>query len=162
VVAELKTLFPHKLADVSFTDPKSTVGLQLLKLCLSKIRFLSDGVTTIKPGQQTNGNARMMWSDTHPSSCSLHQEECNLENTQGSLQSRMPGSNSETRDRFCDGLGSHIVVQYSVGSIITLHDRITAMEYVARLGNQVHPLIQTLFPSYDSVFQDDSALHSHT
>jgi hypothetical protein len=26
----------------------------------------------------------------------------------------------------------------------------------------VHPLIQTLFPSYDSVFQDDSALHSHT
>jgi hypothetical protein len=54
-----------KLADVSFTDPKSTAGLHLLKLCLSRImlRFLSDGVTTIKPGQQTNGNARMMWSD---------------------------------------------------------------------------------------------------
>jgi hypothetical protein len=42
-----------------------------------------------------------------------------LENTQGSLQSEMPGSNSETLGRFCDGLGSNIVIQYSVGPIIT-------------------------------------------
>jgi hypothetical protein len=27
-----------------------------------------------------------------------------------------------------------------------------------RLGNQVHPMIQTLFPNNDAVFQDDSAL----
>jgi hypothetical protein len=33
-----------------------------------------------------------------------------LDNTQGSLQSRMPGSNSERRVRFCDGLGSNIMV----------------------------------------------------
>jgi hypothetical protein len=33
-----------------------------------------------------------------------------LENTQGSLQSGMPGSNNETQGRFCDGLGSNIVV----------------------------------------------------
>jgi hypothetical protein len=30
-----------------------------------------------------------------------------------------------------------------------------------RLGNQVHPMIQTLFPSNDAVFEDDSApLHT--
>jgi hypothetical protein len=36
---------------------------------------------------------------------------------------------------------------YSVGPIITLHGRLTAWEYVDRLGNQVHPMIQTLFPN---------------
>jgi hypothetical protein len=58
-----------------------------------------------------------------------------------------------------DGLGSNIVVQYSVGPIITRHGRITARKYVDvdRLGNQVHPMIQTLFPNNDAVFQDDNA-----
>jgi hypothetical protein len=32
-----------------------------------------------------------------------------------------------------------------------------AREYVERLGNQMHPMIQTLFPNNDAVFQDDSA-----
>jgi hypothetical protein len=59
------------------------------------------------------------------------------------IQSRMPGLNSETQERFCDGLGSNIVVQYSVDPIITLHDRINARAYVGRFGNQVHPMIQT-------------------
>jgi hypothetical protein len=59
----------------------------------------------------------------------------------------MPVSNSETRERFSHGFGSNIVVQYSVGPIITLHGRITAREYVDRLGNQAHPMIQTLFPT---------------
>jgi hypothetical protein len=68
----------------------------------------------------------------------------------------MPGSNSETRGRFCDGLGSNVVEQYSVGPIITLHGRITAREYVDRLSNQVHPMIQTLFPNGDAVFQDSA------
>jgi hypothetical protein len=40
-----------------------------------------------------------------------------LENSLGVLQFGMPGSNSETRGRFCDGLGSNIVVQYSVGPL---------------------------------------------
>jgi hypothetical protein len=34
-------------------------------------------------------------------------------------------------------LGSNITVQYSVGPIISLHGRITAREYLNRLGNQV-------------------------
>jgi hypothetical protein len=48
------------------------------------------------------------------------------------------------------------MVQYSVGPIITLHDQITAREYVDRLGNQVHFMIQTFLNS-DAVFQDNSA-----
>jgi hypothetical protein len=68
----------------------------------------------------------------------------------------MPGSNSETQGMFCDGLNSSIVVQYSVGSIITLHGRITAREYMDRLVNQVHHMIQTLFPNNNAVFQDDN------
>jgi hypothetical protein len=58
---------------------------------------------------------------------------------------------------FCDGLGSNIVVRYSVCPIITRHGRITAREYVDRLGYQVHPMIQTLFPNNGAVFQDDNA-----
>jgi hypothetical protein len=69
----------------------------------------------------------------------------------------MLGSNSETQGSFCDGLGSNIVVQYSVGPIITLHSRINAREYVDRLGNQVHPMIQTLLMNNETVFQDDNA-----
>jgi hypothetical protein len=53
------------------------------------------------------------------------------------------------------------MVQYSVGPIITLHDRITVREYVDRLGNQVHPMIQTLLPNNDAFFQDDNT-HIHT
>jgi hypothetical protein len=80
-----------------------------------------------------------------------------LENAQGSLQSGMPGSNSETRGRFCHGLGSNIVVQYSVGPIITLHGRIIAREHMDKLVNQVHPMIQTLIPNIVAAFQEDSA-----
>jgi hypothetical protein len=67
----------------------------------------------------------------------------------------MPGPNSETLGRFCDDLGRNTMVQYSVGPIITLHGRITAWEYVDRLCNQVHPMVQTLFPNNDAVFRDD-------
>jgi hypothetical protein len=44
------------------------------------------------------------------------------------------------------------MIQYSVGPIITLHGRITARKYVDKLGNQAHPMIQTLFPNNDVVF----------
>jgi hypothetical protein len=44
----------------------------------------------------------------------------------------MPGYNSKTQGRFCDGLGSNIMVQYSVGPIITFHGRITARENMDR------------------------------
>jgi hypothetical protein len=47
--------------------------------------------------------------------------------------------------------------QYSVGSITTFLGRITVREYVDRLGTQVYPMTQTLFPNNDAVFQDDNA-----
>jgi hypothetical protein len=75
---------------------------------------------------------------------------------------RTPISNSETRGRFCDGSCSSIVVQYSVGPIITVHGWITARKYVDRLGNQVHPMIQMLLPNNDAVFPDNSGPHSHS
>jgi hypothetical protein len=53
---------------ISFTNPTYMVGLQLLNVVLLKVmlRCVNDGVTTIKPGLQTTGNARMMWSDELP------------------------------------------------------------------------------------------------
>jgi hypothetical protein len=66
-------------------------------------------------------------------------------------------SNNETQGRFCDGLGSNIVVKYSVGPIIILHGWITAREFFDKLDNHVHPMIRPLFPNNDAVFQDDNA-----
>jgi hypothetical protein len=68
----------------------------------------------------------------------------------------MPGSNSETW-KFCDGLGSNIVEQYSVGPlnpfIVELLQGSTWTGWVLK----IHPMIQTLFLSNDAVFQEDSA-----
>jgi hypothetical protein len=41
--------------------------------------------------------------------------------------------------------------------VLTLHGRITAREYVDRLGNQVNPIIQTLLPNNNAVFQENNA-----
>jgi hypothetical protein len=73
-----------------------------------------------------------------PSCCSLHQEGLCLKNTR-SLTIWNAWFQQWNTGKFYDGMGSSIVVQYSVGSVITLHDRITAGEYVDRLSNQVHP-----------------------
>jgi hypothetical protein len=62
------------------------------------------------------------------------------------------------KGRFCDGLGSNIVIQYSIGPIVTFRGPVTAREYVKQLDNRVHPMIQTLFPNSVAVFQDDNAL----
>jgi hypothetical protein len=69
----------------------------------------------------------------------------------------MPGPTSETRGRFCGGLGGTIAVRYFIGPVITLYGRNALREYVDRLSNQVHPMIQTLFLNNDAVFHDDSA-----
>jgi hypothetical protein len=135
------------------------VRLQLLNLWLLKSnaqmckRWCHDHITWTSDNWKSARYGHM----SRPSRCSLHQEELTLGERPRKPKSRMPGSNTETRVRFCDGLCSNIVVQYSVGPIIILHGRITAREYVDRLGNQVHPMIQTLFPNNGAVFQDDNA-----
>jgi hypothetical protein len=48
-----------------------------------------------------------------------------------------------------------VISEYYVGLLITLHP-----QYVDRLSNQVHPMIQTLLPKNDSVFQEHNAPNS--
>jgi hypothetical protein len=110
------------------------------------LRCVNDGVTIIKkPGHQTTGNARVIWSD---------KSSFTLFTTSGRVCVwRIPKEayNPECLVPTVKHRGG------SVGRIITLHGRITAREYVDRLGNQVHPKIQTLFPNNDAVFQDDNS-----
>jgi hypothetical protein len=139
----LKTLFPQKLSNIhgraAIAKPLITESdAQIHKQwCYNHKTWTSDNWKCV------------IWSDE-----SFFMPLC-LENNQGSLQSGMPGSNSETWGRFYDGLGSNIMIQYSVSPIITLHGQITAREYVDRLDNQVHLVIQT-FPN-NAVFQGDNA-----
>jgi hypothetical protein len=153
-----KHLFPRELSDMSFSNPTSTVGLQLPNLWLLKVmlRFVNDGVWTIKPGHQTIGNVRAICSDE--SSFTLFRKTGRI--YKYVWRTPKAAYNPEclvwTRGRFCDSFGSNIVVQYSVGPIITLRFRITAREYVDRSGNQVHHTIQT-FPNSNTVFQDGNA-----
>ncbi|GBM56079.1 hypothetical protein AVEN_123218-1 [Araneus ventricosus] len=46
---------------------------------------------------------------------------------------------------------------FSVGPMTTLQGHIKARDYVNILAVQVHPMVQTLFPNDDGVFQDDKA-----
>jgi hypothetical protein len=62
----------------------------------------------------------------------------------------MPGSNCETWWQICDDLGSNISVY--LGRVITMNGQITAGDYVDILGNQVHPMVQVLFPNNDAIF----------
>jgi hypothetical protein len=106
------------------------------------LRCVNNGVMTIKPGHQTNGNKHVMWLNKSsfmpfPTSGSVYvwrtpKEAYNLECLVPTVKHCVCVGEG---GRFCDGLGSSVVVQYSVGPIITLHGRITAREYVDRLGN---------------------------
>lgn len=42
-------------------------------------------------------------------------------------------------------------------TVITLNGRITGSDYLDILSNQVHPVVQVLFPNNDVVFQDDNS-----
>jgi hypothetical protein len=119
-----KTLFEQNLSDVGFTNLTSMVQLQLLNLWLLKVMLscINNGVTTIKCGHQTTRQLKMRdmvrWVVLH---IVLYiRKGLHLENNQENLQSGMPGSSSETRGRFCDGLGSNTMVSYSVCFIIYL------------------------------------------
>jgi hypothetical protein len=145
-------MLPQELYNVSFINPTFTVGQQLINLWLPKVilGYVNGGVMVIKPGHQTSGNA---WYGhiSCPSRCSIHQEKFTLGG-----HPRKPGSNTETRGRFCGGFGRNVMVKKrSVFPIITLYGRITLKEYLYRLGNQVYPEIQTLLPDNDTVFQDN-------
>ena len=46
---------------------------------------------------------------------------------------------------------------YSAGPMLTLAGRVAANDYLGILGDQVLPMVQTLFPHKDAIFQDDNA-----
>jgi hypothetical protein len=78
----------------------STIGLQLINLCLLKemLGCVNDGVTTIKPGHQTTGKARVIWSDE--SSFTLFPASgrvCVRRTPKEAYIPECPGSNIETR-----------------------------------------------------------------
>jgi hypothetical protein len=115
------------------------------------LRYVNDGVTIINPGHQTTGNARdVRWVVLH--AVPSMRKSLRLENTQASLQSGMPGSVPIAKHG-----GGFVVVWAPISwySILLSHHYpwwpITAEEYVDRLSNQVHHMIQTLFPNNDAV-----------
>jgi hypothetical protein len=71
----------------------------------------------------------------------------------------MSGSNCETWRQICDDWIA--ISWYSAGPVIITNGRITASDYMGIVGNQVHPVVQMLFPYIDAVFQDDN-WHIHT
>jgi hypothetical protein len=77
----LKTLFPKKLSDMSFTNQTSMVRLQLLNLWLLKVilRCINDGITTINNCKCTCDMVRWVFLHTVPY---IRKSLC-LENTQG-------------------------------------------------------------------------------
>jgi hypothetical protein len=111
VTAELN-IHQEDPVSTKLSDMSCTVRLQLLSLWLLKVifRYVNNGVMTIKPGHQTTGNARVIWSDEPSITLFSTSGRVYVENTQGSLQSGTSGSNSETRGRFCNGLSSNIMV----------------------------------------------------
>jgi hypothetical protein len=106
----------------------------------------------MKSGHQTTGNTRLIWS---------HESSFTLFPTAGRVY--VWRTLKEAYNRGClvpavkDGLGSVMIWAeiswYSVGLIITLRGRITARKYMDRLGNQEHLMLQTLIPSYDTLFK---------
>jgi hypothetical protein len=91
--------------------------------------------------------------------CSLHQEEFTFGEHRSKLTIRNAWFQQWNTWEVLWWFGQQYLVQYSVGPIVTLHGRITSRKYMARLGNQVHPMIQTLFPKTAAVFQDSALIN---
>jgi hypothetical protein len=68
-----------------------------------------------------------------------------LENTRGSLQSGMPGSNSETREGSVMVWAAVSWCSILLVPLLPLHGRITAREYMDRVSDQVHPMFRYYF-----------------
>ena len=45
----------------------------------------------------------------------------------------------------------------STSLIISLHGRINSRDYLEILSNQVHPMVQAMFPEGNAIFQDNNA-----
>ncbi|KAF2343260.1 hypothetical protein FHG87_025984 [Trinorchestia longiramus] len=48
----------------------------------------------------------------------------------------------------------------SAGPMISLHGRINSRDYLGILDNQVHPMVQELFPEGNAIFKDNAAIYT--
>jgi hypothetical protein len=149
-ISILTTLFPKKLSNMSFTNPASTVGLQLLNLWLLKVtlRCVNDGLTTIKPGHQTTWQTeRHVWHGqmSRPSRCSLHYEEFMF----GEHPRKPTILNAWFHQWNMEEVPWWFEQQYHATIFYWYHyyfyGRITVREYVGSLSNQVHLMNQCYF-----------------
>jgi hypothetical protein len=103
-----------KFSDVSFTKPTSMVaaGLQVRNLRLLKVmlRCVYDGVTSIKPGHQTTGNSRVVWSDESSFTLFPSSGKVYLWRTPKETHNLRCLVLTVKHGDFYDGLGSNIVV----------------------------------------------------
>jgi hypothetical protein len=98
----------------------------------------------------TDKPKRVMWSDKSSSALFLTSGTVDVSGTPKEAYNPECLAPTAKQGRGC------VISWYSVGPIISFHGRITASEYVNILGNQVHPMIQSLFPNNDAVLQDDT------
>jgi hypothetical protein len=154
--AQHETLFTQKLSDVSFINPTSTVGLQLLNLWLLKVmlRCICAGGTTINPGHQTTGNSPDMVRWVALRAVPYIKKSLRFGNNQGSLQSGMP-----VKHRGGSVMVWAAISWYSVLLVPLFPFRAELLHGSTWKGwvNQEHPMIQVLFPNNDAVFHDDNS-----
>jgi hypothetical protein len=151
----LETLFPkncelHK----SNIHGRAAIAKPLINGSNAQMRKRWCPITTIKPGHQTTGNAHVIWSDA--SSFTLLPTSGRVYVWTTPKEAYNPECLVPTvKHRAGFVMVWATVLWYSLSLIITLHGQITAREYVDRLDNQVHRMIQTLFLNDNAVFQDD-------
>jgi hypothetical protein len=163
VIAELnvhlETPYVHKLSDVSFTNPTFTVGLQLLNLWLLKVmlRYLNDGVD-YETWTSDDWKRHVMWPDESPFT---------LLPTSGRVyvsRATKEAYNPECLVPTVKHVGGSVkiwaaVLWYSILLVPLLHfmtELLRGCTWTV-LDNQVNPMMQTLLPNNDAVFQGDSA-----
>jgi hypothetical protein len=136
--------------------------LQLLNLWLLNVmlRCVNDGVTTIKPGHRTNGNARVIWSDESPFTLfPTTGRVCVLRNPGKLTECLVP---TVKHGEVLWWFGQ----QYRGTVFCWFHYYPSWPNYLLqgntwdRFGNQARPINQTLFLNNDAVFQDNTTIHT--
>jgi hypothetical protein len=153
----LKTPFPQKISDVSFTNPTFTVRLQLLNVWLLKVmlRCVKDCV----PSRQTlaSDNRKRPRNVVHHAVPYIS-KSLRLENTQGSLQLGFRSFNIESREGGCSVIVWATILWYNILLVPLLPFMEELLQGSTWTGWLIRcaPIIPTLFPNNDAVFKEDN------
>jgi hypothetical protein len=93
----------------------------------------------------------------HPSCCFLHQEEFTFGKPPRKLTIQNVWFQQWNTGELLWWFGQQYHSTVFCWSHYYTHGHITVSEYVDRLGNHVHPMIQTSFQNNDAVFHEDNA-----